>query len=97
MSEFMMLAAVILPMIAGACIPLIPFHSRKAMLIYIESAVVINSLLVFAMLLHSPEGTITLFRFSGNLSVTFRMDGLGMMFSGLVAVLWPLATLYSFE
>lgn len=97
MSEFMMLAAVILPIITGACIPLISFKSRKAMLIYIETAVVINSLLVFAMLLHSPESTITLFRFSGNLSITFRMDGLGMMFSGLVAVLWPLATLYSFE
>ncbi len=97
MNEFMMLAVVLLPMLGGALIPLLSFKSRNAMLIYIETVVVINSLLVIGMLFFSPVNTITLFRFSGNLSVTFRMDGLGKMFAGLVAVLWPLATLYSFE
>ena len=28
---------------------------------------------------------------------SFRLDGLGRVFSGLVAFLWPLATLYAFE
>ena len=38
-----------------------------------------------------------LFRFTGNLSVSFRLDGFGTVFAAIVSVLWPLATLFSFE
>jgi len=92
-----MLIVVLLPLLAGILVPLLSFKTRKAMLIYLETAVCINSLLVFWMLSHAPEGTLTVFRFMGNLSVTLRLDGAGAVFAGLAAFLWPLATLYSFE
>lgn len=62
-----------------------------------EALVVINSLLVFYLLYNRPEGMLTVLYFTGNLTIGFAVDGLSMVFAGLVAFLWPLATLYSFE
>ena len=93
----MMLIVILLPLFAGILIPMLSFRSRKAMWIYLETAVGINSILVLWMLFHAPENTLTVFRFMGNLSVTLRLDGPGAVFAGLAAFLWPLAMLYSFE
>ena len=92
-----MLIVVILPALLGISIWLPPFRSRKSMMIFLEAGVIINSLLVLLMLLNQPEGALTVFRFTGNLSVTFQLDGLGAVFAALVAFLWPFATLYSFD
>ena len=97
MSEVVMLLVVLLPIVTGILVKLVPFRSRKAMLIFMETAVCINSLLVLLLLLNRPEGTLMVFRFTGNLSVTLRLDGMGAVFAGMAAVLWPLAMLYSFE
>lgn len=97
MNAIIMVVVVLLPMIAGVLIPLLPFKNRTQMMIYIETAVIITSALVIAMLFNRPEESLVLFRFTGNLSVSFRLDGLGTVFAGMVAVLWPLAVLYSFE
>ena len=93
----MLLVVVLLPFIAGALIPLLPFKNRKQMMFFIETAVVINSILVWALILNRPSGAFTLFKFTGHLSVSFHLDGLACVFAGLVSALWPLATLYSFE
>lgn len=97
MTEMIMLIVVIFPILLGTAVWLPPFRSRKPMLIFLEAGVILNSLLVLLMLLNWPEGALTVFRFTGNLSVTFRLDGLGAVFAALAAFLWPLATLYSFE
>ena len=31
------------------------------------------------------------------LDISFKLDGLGKIFSGMVSLLWPLATLYAFS
>ena len=97
MREVIMLVVVLLPLFAGILVPLLSFKTKRAMWIYLETAVCINSLLVFWLLFHVPEGTLTIFRFMGNLSVTLRVDGVGSIFAGLAAFLWPFAMLYSFE
>lgn len=97
MNELRMLFVILIPLLASILIPAHPFKSRRAMLIYIETAVVINSLLVLLLLYDRPEGVLTVFRFTGNLSITLRLDGMGAIFAGMSAVLWPFATLYSFE
>lgn len=97
MNEIMLLIIVLFPFVAGVLVSLLPFKNRKAMLIFIETAVIINSIMVWMILLNRPAGTYTMLKFSGNLSVTFHIDGLAMVFAGLVSLLWPLATLYSFE
>lgn len=97
MNKILMLMAVMLPMFSGALVPVIPFRSRKTMCIFIEISALVNSALVFLLLWNPPGETLTVFRFTGNLSVTFRIDGMGGLFAGMAAVLWPLALLYSFE
>ena len=97
MNEVMLLIIVLFPLAAGVLIPLLPFKNRRWMMIYIETVVVINSILVWLLLFNRPDGAFTLLKFTGNLSVTFHLDGLACIFAGLVSALWPLATLYSFE
>ena len=97
MTSYILPVVVLLPIIAGALIPLIPYKNRKQMMWYIEGVVLLNSILAWAMLIAKPEGAFVLLRFTGNLSLSFKLDGLGSVFVGIVATLWPLATLYAFE
>ncbi len=97
MNEIMLLFVVIIPFIGGILIPLIPWKNRKIMCIFIEAVVLVNSVLVWLLLTNRPQESMTLLKFTGNLSVTLHVDGLASVFAGLVASLWPLATLYSFE
>lgn len=97
MRGIIMLIVVVLPMLVGMSVWILPLRSRRAMLIYMEAGVILTSLLVFWLLLNQPQDTVTVFRFTGNVSVTFRLDGLGSVFAGLAAFLWPFAMLYSFE
>lgn len=96
-TTILMLAAVLLPIFGGVLVPLIPFKKRLHMAIYVEAIVLITSAIVAWLLFHRTDDIFTLFRFTGNLSISFRVDGLGTVFAGLVAALWPFATLYSFE
>ena len=75
MNAGIMVAVVLIPILCGALIPLIPFKSRTQMAVYVECVVLINSLLVLTMLFHRPQDVFVLFRFTGNLSVSFRLDG----------------------
>ncbi|MCI5995804.1 MAG: proton-conducting membrane transporter [Blautia sp.] len=97
MNANIMVIAVLLPILAGVLVPFIPFQKRTWMMVYIEFMVLLTSVLTLFMLLNPPQETFVLFRFTGNLSISFRLDGLGMVFAGILASLWPLATLYSFE
>lgn len=93
----MILLVIAIPIIAGALISLIPFKERRHMEILLELMVILNSFLVFYLLVHRPDHIITLANFTGNLSIGFKVDGMSMVFAGLVASLWPFATLYAFE
>ena len=77
MSEICMLIAILLPLFGGILVPLLSFKSRKIMLIYMETVVVLTSVLMFLLLLGRPEEALTVFRFTGNLSITLRIDGRG--------------------
>lgn len=93
----MILSVILIPVIAGILVLLIPFKKRSHMEIFLEGMVILNSILVWTLLVHRPENIFTLANFTGNLSISFDVDGMGMVFGGLVSALWPLATLYAFE
>lgn len=93
----MIILVILIPFIAGILVPLLPFQKRRHMEIFLECAVILNSILVWYLLLHRPDSTFLLAHFTGNLSICFQVDGLGMVFAGLVSALWPFATLYAFE
>ena len=93
----MLFVIILLPIIAGILVPLLPFKKRSHMEIFLETMVVLNSLLVWNLLLHRSTVPFVLANFTGNLSIAFQEDGLGMVFAGLISALWPFATLYAFE
>ena len=97
MSQYWILAAIVLPVLGGIGIPLIPFRKRPWMLTYIEAVVLLTSGIVGALLLNGTTETFHVVHFVNDLSISFKIDGMSMVFAGLVAVLWPLATLYAFE
>ncbi len=97
MNAAMLVLVVLLPILAGVLIPVLPFGSRRQMMVYIEGVVLLDSALTISLLIAQPQDAFELFRFASNLSISFRLDGLGTVFAGIVSVLWPLATLYAFE
>lgn len=97
MNAVMMFIVILIPILGGALVPLIPFKKRNHRLVFIETVVIINSMLVFSLLMNRPENSFTLMHFTGDLTIRFQLDGLGSVFAALVSSLWPLATLYAFE
>ncbi len=93
----MIILVILIPFIAGILVPVIPFGKRWQKELFLEAAVVLNSILVWYLLLHHSDSTFLLAHFTGNLSISFRVDGVSMVFAGLVSALWPFATLYAFE
>ena len=97
MNQYWIIAAIALPIVGAVAIALLPFRSRKEMLWYVEAIVLLTSVIVGKLLLGGKTEAFHLVHFVHNLSISFKIDGLGMIFAGLVAVLWPLSTLYAFE
>lgn len=97
MNPIMMLAVILIPVIGGGLLPLIPFRSRRQMEVYLETVVILTSLLVYSLLMNPPQTTLAVVHFTNDLTISFRVDGMTMIFAGLVATLWPFATLYAFE
>ena len=97
MSEYWMIVAILLPIAGGILVKLIPFPSQRIMKIYLECVMLLTSVLVFLLAANRPDGSLSVVRFMQGLSISFRIDGLSMVFSVLIAALWPLAMLYAFE
>lgn len=93
----MIILVILIPFIAGGLVPVLPFRKRWQMEAFLETAVVANSILVWYLLFHHSDSTFLLAHFTGDLNISFRVDGMSMVFAGLVSALWPFATLYSFE
>ena len=87
----------LVPLLAGAAMAFIRFPSGKVRAIYVESAVCLTSLMVLSLLLTRTQETIVLYNLMDKLPLAFRLDGPACVFAGLVAVLWPIASLYAFE
>ena len=97
MNHFWILAAIVLPVLGSIGIPALPFGKRRWMQIYIEAIVLLTSAIVVLLLRGGVTDTFHVVHFVNDLSISFKIDGLSMVFAGLVAFLWPLATLYAFE
>ncbi|MDO4554540.1 MAG: proton-conducting transporter membrane subunit [Lachnospiraceae bacterium] len=97
MSSIFLLLVILLPLLGGVSVSLIPWKKQKSYEIFSFLIVLLTSVIVYVLILNPPEQAFVLFQFTGNLKVSFQVDGLSRIFSGLIAVLWPLAMLYAFE
>ena len=97
MSVYVLLIPILLPIIGGATLGLCRVQNRKVREGIVMAIVLLTSACVGAILFLRPEGTATALILAGSLSVKFHLDGASCVFAALVAVLWPLASLYAFE
>lgn len=98
MSPVLLLIPVLLPLLLGAAIPFIHLRSKKQREFYVMIVVTLNTLITYALMFTMPvDQTITILRLTDSLTVSLRMDGLSKVFAGLVAGMWPFASLYAFE
>lgn len=93
----MLILTVLTPIILGAATMLFRFKSARKRQLYLFSSVLLTSLMVLWCLLRSNGETVTLIRLTDTISCTLHLDGMGKIFAGLVALLWPCAMLYAFE
>ena len=97
MSQYWIIAAILLPIIGAGLIQVLPFKNRKQMMIYIEVFVLMTSVIVWSLLFSGTTEVFHVIHFVRDLSISFKIDGMTMIFAGLISVLWPMATLYAFE
>ena len=91
----MIKTAILLPMLTGLLVLLIR-PPRRLRQIILEAAALLTSLLVF-LRLTLGGGEERFFALTPAHALVLRLDGVGGLFAGLVAFLWPLAMLYAFE
>ena len=96
MNPVFLTVPILLPTLAAVWLRMSRAKGRRMEAI-LFSLVLLNSILVWALILNRPAEGITLFQFTHGLSVTLRLDGVGSVFAGLVSALWPLATLYTYS
>jgi len=97
MSPALLVITIILPIAGGAALYLPPIRAEYVRRKFIAAVVLINSALVWALVLWCTEDAYPLFSITPKLVVMFRFDGLGRFFGAMVATLWPLTTYYAFE
>lgn len=93
----LMLTVILLPFAGGGLLQLIKFKEKRSKQCFIFAYVLANTLLTYILLAQGPTDIIRIINFAGaKLNFSLKIDGMGIVFGGLVATLWPLATLYSF-
>lgn len=97
MNQYWILVAIILPILGGAAVAVVPFKKRTVKLIFLEIITILTSGIVWGILSGGVTDVFHVIYFIEGLSISFKVDGLTMVFAGLVSTLWPLATLYAFE
>ena len=93
----LIILTLLVPLLGGAAMSFLRFQSGKARAIYVESVVCLTSLMVLSLLLTRTQETLVLYYLIDKLPLAFRLDGPACLFAGLVALLWPIASLYAFE
>lgn len=97
MSPLFLLMPIILPILGGFGIFFLGFEEEKKRNIYAETIVVLTSVLVLIALFTVRHDPVQVYSFTNGFSVDFHLDGAGMLFAGMVAIMWPLVMLYAFD
>ena len=93
----MLCLAVFLPIVFCLLMLAVPFKTRAQREWAVEGVTVVTSLIVLFCLKQKSADPAIAFMLMQDMPIAFVIDGLGGVFTALVAFLWPLATLYGFE
>jgi len=87
----------LIPVIGSIVTAFSVFKSDRSRNIFVESVIALTSVCVFIALALDGEATSELFRLNDRFVCAFRTDNLSRLFIALSALLWPFASLYSFD
>ncbi|WP_243008963.1 hypothetical protein [Clostridium sp. AM58-1XD] len=97
MREIWLLVPIILPILTGMVILLIRPKKRGVLWWITGTGVTLTSAAIFLLALYPPVGRLVLFSFGNKMVFSLGADGLSRVFAAMIAFLWPLTTMYSFE
>ena len=99
LGSYWILLPVFFPIVMGClyfAVGLALKNNKAAREWFLMAVTLVTSLSMWALILWGDGQPLELFRFTRELSFVFRIDGLGKLFAGLVATLWPVTMLYAF-
>ncbi len=98
-SPYFLLIPILLPIAGGFSLLFLrlPGDADKKRNLYLETIVLITSILVWTAVLFVRREAVQIISLSGKFSIGFRPDGLSCLFAGMVSLMWPLVMLYAFE
>ncbi len=97
MPVWMIPVAIAVPFFGGIALLLPRFHSPKLRNVIVFFTVLAGSVLTWANILNHGSESFVIVKFTDNLNIALKIDGLSCVFAGLVATLWPFSTYYAFE
>ncbi|MBQ7868003.1 MAG: proton-conducting membrane transporter [Clostridia bacterium] len=93
----MLFLSILMPVLGAAVLWLWKPQCARARHIFTIAVTLLTSILTAWCIFTPGSQQFTLLQLTPRLTISFKLDGLGRIFSGMVALLWPLATLYAFE
>lgn len=97
MNGLLLTLPVFMPIVLGLLSYFLPFRREGQRRLTYSVLILLTTALAWCAILLCDDGSYTLLRFSGSLTITFRMDGAARLFAGLSATLWPFTMLYGFD
>ena len=90
---------ILFPLFAGIGLLLLRPTTERVRNRYVIAMVTLSALLSLAVMginvLETQELSWVMVRFSDFFSISLRIDGVGMVYGGLVTILWPIVTMYA--
>ena len=93
----LLIITLLLPILGGAAMAALRFGTDRRRHVYVEAVVLLTSALTAVLLLRHYGERVRVVELLRGMELAFAVDGPGAVFAGLVAVLWPMASLYAFE
>ena len=97
MSPAFMIPTILLPILGGICLPACRVEDDRAIRRITMLITLAVSVLTWGLILFGRDEALYIVNLAHRLYFILRLDGMGRFFAGIVATLWPLTTLYSFE
>ncbi len=97
MNTYLLLIPLLVCIIGSICSTFVFKNDEKKNHIFIFSYVLLTSIITWVLLFIVKGEKFIIVEFFQGLDLSFKLDGLGKIFSGLVSILWPLSVLYAFS
>lgn len=97
MSAWFLLLPILIPSAAALVLSSTKPRTGTELAFCVGTIVTANSILTLLIARYAPAGALPLLRLSSTLAFALRLDGLGILFSVLVSVLWVPTTFYALE